>query len=301
LKTWVRALRLHQWAKNLLLFLPLITSHRIFDIDALVPTTIGFLCMGLCASGTYLLNDLFDLDADRSHKRKRNRPLASGALSIRSGLVGSVVLVGAALFLGWALLPLSFFGALTAYLLFTLLYSFRLKRFASLDVIMLAGLFTLRIIAGAAAAEVVLSFWLLAFSMFIFLSLAVVKRVSELVQLRERELEEGRPVEVKGREYATSDLTILQALGACSGYLSVLVLALYINSDDVAVLYGTPELLWLVAPILLLWVTRIWIVTARGYMDEDPIFFAIKDPETWAVAALTGVAILGAKFLEIAL
>jgi 4-hydroxybenzoate polyprenyltransferase len=164
---------------------------------------------------------------------------------------------------------------------------------ASLDVIVLAGLYTLRIVAGALATGINLSFWLLAFSMFIFLSLALVKRVAELVELRKKEASTGASLgKLRGREYATEDVVVLQSLGAASGYLSVLVLALYIHSPEVSELYRSPEILWLIAPLMLLWVTRLWVVTARGYMDEDPIFFAVKDPETWA----TSLAIAGILF-----
>jgi 4-hydroxybenzoate polyprenyltransferase len=198
------------------------------------------------------------------------------------------------------LLPGGFQVALVAYLVVTLLYSLRLKRVASLDVIVLAGLYTLRIIAGAFAASISLSFWLLAFSMFIFLSLAMVKRVAELVEVRKEEQIIGKVLgKLRGREYATEDTMMLQGLGAASGYLSVLVLALYIHSPEVTELYRTPELLWLIAPLMLLWVTRLWMVTARGYMDEDPIFFAVKDPETWATGAMVVGILIAATVMQL--
>ncbi|MCB0067864.1 MAG: hypothetical protein KDD77_11960, partial [Caldilineaceae bacterium] len=198
------------------------------------------------------------------------------------------------------LLPVGFQLALGAYLVTTLLYSIWLKRVASLDVIILAGLYTLRIIAGAFATGISLSFWLLAFSMFIFLSLAMVKRVAELVEAQKKEsatstLHEKLP----GRDYAPEDVTVLKSMGAASGYLSVLVLALYIHSPEVSQLYRSPEVLWLVAPLMLLWVTRLWVVTARGYMDEDPIFFAAKDPETWATGAVVALILTCATLIKI--
>lgn len=297
LRRWLKAIRLHQWAKNVLLFIPLITAHRLFDLDALLSGVIAFLSFGLCASATYIVNDLFDLDSDRHHRTKRNRPFASGALSLQSGIVASSLLLFGGVALAFAL-PVGFRAALLAYLCATLLYSFVLKRVASLDVLILAGLYTLRIIAGAFAAGVLLSFWLLAFSMFMFLCLALVKRVAELIELDRGPRTNGEQ-KVRGREYDTADIHILQILGASSGYLAVLVLALYINSPEVSLLYRTPEILWLIAPLMLLWVTRLWVVTTRGYMDEDPVFFAIKDPETWVTAAMTGAILLAATWVSL--
>ncbi len=287
-RTWMRAIRLQQWLKNLLLFVPIITAHELLNPDALVSVLLAFLSFGTCASATYIINDLLDLDADRHHHKKRLRPFAAGTIDIRAGLIALLLLLAMGLGIAW-FLSAGFRLALGTYLVTTLLYSLRLKRVASLDVIVLAGLYTLRIAAGALAAGISLSFWLLAFSMFIFLSLALVKRVAELVEVRKKEAATGVSLgKLRGREYATEDLIVLQSLGAASGYLSVLVLALYIHSPEVSQLYRSPELLWLVAPLMLLWVTRLWVVTTRGYMDEDPIFFAVKDPETWATGAVIG-------------
>ena len=206
---------------------------------------------------------------------------------MQEGLLASAALLA----LGIAcalLLPAWFQLSLLAYLVTTVLYSCWLKRVSSIDVLALAGLYTLRIIAGGMATATELSFWLLAFSMFIFLCLALVKRVAELIDL-ERNTEGKEERSAAGREYEVSDIRILQILGACSGYLAVLVLALYINSPEVSLLYATPELLWLVGPLMLLWITRLWIVTARGYMHDDPVFFALTDPETWMAAGFTAV------------
>lgn len=297
LRIWLRAMRIHQWAKNMLLFVPVVMAHELLDVGALLATGLAFLAFGFTASATYIVNDLLDLETDRHHARKRNRPFAAGTLSPSAGAIASITLlaVGVAISL---LLPLAFQLALVAYLICTLLYSWRLKQVASLDVLLLAGLYTLRVVAGAFAAGLVLSFWLLAFSMFMFLCLALVKRVAELIELKKRE-DVGTRIEVRGREYSTHDIPILQIMGASSGYLAVLILALYINSAEVLELYRSPEILWLIAPLLLLWVTRLWVVTARGYMDEDPIFFAIKDPETWVTAAITSVILVGATMLTI--
>lgn len=296
-RVWLKAIRLQQWLKNLLLLVPLITAHEVLNIQALGSVLLAFLSFGACASSTYLINDLLDLEADRHHHKKRNRPFAAGLLDVRAGLAAIMLLLLGGLGVAW-FLPSGFMWALGTYLVTTLLYSLWLKRVASLDVILLAGLYTLRIIAGALATGISLSFWLLAFSMFIFLSLALVKRVAELVEVRKKEVASGTVLgKLRGREYATEDIVVLQSLGAASGYLSVLVLALYIHSPEVSELYRSPELLWLVAPLMLLWVTRLWVVTARGYMDEDPIFFAAKDPETWATGAMVAVILTSATLL----
>lgn len=292
LRSWLKAVRLHQWAKNALIFVPLITSHRLLDAQAFVAALSAFLSFGLCASATYIFNDLLDLDSDRHHRSKKRRPFAAGVLSIRSGILVAAVLLASGIALSSFLRP-AFQLVLLAYLVSTLMYSVALKRVASLDVLILAGLYTLRIIAGAFAAEIRLSFWLLAFSMFIFLCLALVKRVAELIEI-DRRADDNPAEQAKGRDYGTADIPILQILGATSGYLAVLVLALYINSDEVSLLYRTPEILWLIAPLLLLWVTRLWVVTTRGYMDDDPVFFAIKDPESWITAGVTGAIIFSA-------
>lgn len=286
-KTWLKAIRIQQWTKNLLLFVPILTAHRLLDVTAIPDVFRAFLVFSLVASATYIVNDLFDLTSDRHHDRKRHRPFAAGMLSVKTGLALAVVLLASGIAIALTL-PIGFQLSLLAYLVATLLYSFRLKQVASLDVIVLAGLYTLRVIAGAFAAGVPLSFWLLAFSMFIFLCLALVKRVAELIELQKKEeLAEQEQGHVRGREYKTADISVLQTLGATSGYLAVLVVALYINSEEVTLLYRTPEFLWLIAPLLLLWVTRLWVVTTRGFMDEDPIIFAIKDPETWVSALIT--------------
>lgn len=297
-RQWLKQIRLHQWAKNLLIFVPLLAAHAMFDPSAVFAAAIAFVCFGLMASATYILNDLMDLDADRSHQTKRHRPIAAGVISIRSAVLASAGMLAAGL--GLALtLPDAFLWAMATYLAATLSYSLGLKRVASLDIVILAGLYTIRIIAGAFAIGVPLSFWLLALSMFLFLCLALVKRVAELVDLAAVTRDDAVDLRPKGREYRLEDITVLQTLGAASGYLAVLVVALYINSIEVQALYRSPELLWLVVPLALLWVTRIWVVTARGYMHEDPIVFAIKDPETWLTAAAAGAIVVLAALVEL--
>lgn len=294
-RTWLKAIRIHQWAKNALLFVPLITAHQLFEPHAFFAVTLGFLAFGFVASAGYIINDLLDLDADRRHPIKRDRPFASGSLSAKAGICACVILILAGIGMA-TLLPGPFLLVLLLYFLSTVSYSVWLKRVASLDVIVLAGLYTIRVIAGAFAASLPLSFWLLAFALFVFLCLALVKRVAELLDLSARSGDAGTSgsIAVSGREYSTSDAAILQTLGTSSGYIAVLVLALYINSPEVVMVYSTPELLWAIVPLLLLWVTRIWVVTTRGYMNDDPIVFAIKDPETWLTAGVTALILLAA-------
>ena len=280
-RIYLRAIRLHQWLKNLLVFVPLLAAHRGLEPDLLVRAMIAFVAFGLCASSVYLLNDLTDLPADRRHPRKRHRPLAAGTLPIAHALglmPGLLILAG---LLALALSPL-FLAVLTGYYLITLVYSFYLKRVVLLDVLTIASLYTLRIIAGAAAVAIAPTFWLLAFSIFVFLSLAMVKRYTELVSLRTLGQHSA-----SGRDYQVSDLPLLAALGGCSGYQAVLVLALYINNDKVSELYPHPEILWLLCPLLLYWISRTWLIAHRGAMDDDPLVYALRDPLSRLVAVTT--------------
>lgn len=287
LRAWVRALRLHQWLKNLLVFLPLAAAHLMLSREAAGRAVLAFLCFGLCASGVYVLNDLLDLDADRAHPRKRRRPFASGALSLHSGLVAGPLLIAAAFVLA-APLSWSFGLVLGAYFVLTMGYSLFLKRVPMLDTVVLAGLYTIRIVAGAAAIRIGLSFWLLAFSMFLFFSLALVKRYTELHSL----LRDGKSRVARG--YAVEDLGLVQSLGAASGYLSVLVLALYINSTASEALYRHPQILWLLCPALLYWLSRTWLIAHRGAMHDDPVVFALTDNVSRIVLALCAAVVIGA-------
>jgi 4-hydroxybenzoate polyprenyltransferase len=287
LRTWLKALRLHQWLKNLLVFLPLAAAHLVMSREAVGRSVLAFLCFGLCASGVYVLNDLLDLDADRAHPRKRRRPFASGALSLHSGFVAAPLLVAAAFAFA---IPLSwrFDLVLGGYFLLTTGYSLFLKRVPMLDTVVLAGLYTIRIIAGAAAIGIGLSFWLLAFSMFLFFSLALIKRYTELHSL----LRDSKSRVTRG--YAVEDLSLVQSLGAASGYLSVLVLALYINSTASEALYRHPQVLWLLCPALLYWISRAWLIAHRGAMHDDPVVFALTDNVSRVVLALCGAVVIGA-------
>ncbi len=283
-KVWSKSLRLHQWLKNLLIFVPLLAGHMQGSPEQVVAALLAFLAFGCCASSVYLLNDLLDLEDDRHHPVKRKRPLASGALPLGWGLALFPVLLLVSFSIAGALLPLRFTAVLGGYYVLTLAYSAYFKRRVMVDVVVLASLYTTRIIAGSAAIGVQLSFWLLAFSMFIFLSLALVKRYAELHLMKERGL-----VKSRGRGYISSDLPLISSLGAASGYLAVLVLALYIQDPKTAMLYRDPQVIWLACPLLLYWVSRTWIITHRGLMHDDPIVFAARDKTSLAVAALCGL------------
>jgi len=282
----VRALRVYQWTKNALLLVPLLAAHRFSDPDALLRVLIGIVAFSLCASSVYILNDLFDLGADRRHPRKRSRPFASGELSVGHGLVAAPLLALLACGIG-ATVSIPFLGILLAYLAMTLAYSFRLKHYVLIDVFVLAALFTTRVIAGGAAANVWPSFWLLAFCVFLFTSLALVKRCSELFTIERQGLDATR-----GRDYRVADKIPLTAMGISSGYLAVLVVAFYINSDAVATLYSRREALWMLCPVLLYWISRLWLKTARGEMHDDPLVYAIKDRASWYLGAASAVILL---------
>jgi 4-hydroxybenzoate polyprenyltransferase/phosphoserine phosphatase len=280
-----RAMRPHQWVKNLLLFLPLLAAHQITDAPALAAAMLAFAAFGLTASAVYLLNDLLDLPADRRHPRKRHRPFAAGDLSLATGLALVPALLGAAALLA-LLLPPAFAAILAGYFVITSAYSFGLKRVPMVDVMLLAGLYTIRVVAGAAAIAIMPSFWLLAFSMFIFLSLALVKRYTELDALRAR-----GELTASGRGWHVDDLPLVQSLGVSAGLICVLVLALYIDSTAAQALYALPEALWLVCPALLYWVSRLWLKTHRGEVHDDPVVFALRDRMSVIIGAVSALIV----------
>ena len=280
ISAWRRALRLQQWLKNLLLFVSLLASHDIGNVDAWLSLVVAFVAFSVCASSVYIANDLLDLESDRIHPRKRFRPFASGAIAAWKGAVFAPVLLAVGLGTG-ALLPGHFLAWLTVYFILTCAYSWVLKRLVLVDCLTLAVLYTLRIVAGAAAAGHNLSFWLLAFSVFLFLSLAFVKRYAEL----EVQMLNGKGG-AHGRGYRTADAPLIQTMGIVSGYAAVLVLALYLNSDAVIQLYTRPEMVWGAVPIMLFWVSWIWMQAHRGKMHDDPLVFAIKDRASLVCGAL---------------
>ncbi|MDT7835873.1 UbiA family prenyltransferase [Aquabacterium sp. OR-4] len=279
-----KSLRLHQWLKNLLVFVPLLAAHRVAEGSLLMQAVMAFVAYGLCASSVYILNDLLDIEADRRHATKRLRPFAVGSLSIPTGVALKLVLLSAAFAIATQLPPM-FMAALGLYYAVTLSYSIRLKAQVMVDVMLLSGLYTMRILAGAAATGIVPSFWLLAFSMFIFLSLALVKRYAEMLKTAKRNARTAA-----GRGYSTDDLVVLLALGAASGYTAVLVLALYVNSADVARMYARPYMLWLVVPAMAYWISRVWLKTHRGEMHDDPVVFAAKDWQSLVIVVLLALA-----------
>jgi len=281
-KTYIKAIRVHQWVKNALLFVPLLTAHMWSDAQAISLLLAGFIAFSLAASSVYVLNDLLDLAADRQHHSKCKRPFAAGTIPLEKGVLLFPILLAVAFALA-LFLPLGFILALSLYYALTVVYSFKLKRVVMLDTVVLAALYTMRIIAGTLLIGVEFSFWLLAFSIFIFLSLALLKRYTELVQM----LEDGK-TSTAGRGYHASDAPMVSSLGAASGYISVLVMALYIHSPEVADMYRSSDILWLVCPILLYWISRAWLIAHRGLMDDDPIVFAVKDVQSLC----TGVFVL---------
>ncbi len=281
-RAWMKQLRVHQWAKNALLFVPLLAAHRVGEFELFLTGIVAFLLFSLCASSVYILNDLLDLEDDRQHSSKRLRPLASGVVPIKAAVVVFPALLLIA-FTGAAwLMPWKFVLALFGYYVLTLAYSLFLKRTMTVDVITLAMLYTARIVAGTFAYNFSLTFWMLAFSMFLFLSLALVKRYAELHESRMKNNKEFAP----GRGYYPGDLQMISSLGAASGYLSVLVLALYIQDQNTLALYQRPQVIWLACPLLLYWITRIWMITHRGQMHDDPVVFAMKDRNSLLFAVL---------------
>ncbi|MEO0990358.1 MAG: UbiA family prenyltransferase [Pseudomonadota bacterium] len=276
----LKALRPHQWLKNLLIFVPMLLAHDLAPVTVL-SALVAFLAFSAVASSVYLLNDLLDLDADRAHPRKRKRPFASGALPLQTGLWLAPGLLLAGFLMAAALNP-GFVLVILFYYLCTLAYSLVLKRITVIDICMLAGLYTLRVIAGAVATQITPSVWLLGFSIFFFLALAAVKRQAELVDM----VSEGRD-KAAGRGYRMDDLPLVTMMALAAGYVSVLVAGLYLTSEEVAVLYSSPSFLWGICAVLIYWLSRIVMLTHRGRMDDDPIVFAVTD----RVSLVCGVSV----------
>lgn len=268
---WLRALRVHQWIKNLLLFVPLLTTFEFTRMDKLASMALAFAAFSLAASATYIVNDLWDLESDRAHPRKRLRPFASGALPILQGLlVAGIALVSA---LGLAsVVSQGFLGMLVTYLVLTSFYSWVIKEYVLMDVLMLSLLYTIRILAGSVAIGAITSSWLLAFSAFIFLSLALVKRCAELVSLKD-----AGAGATRGRDYRVSDLVVLWPLGVGAALCAVVVFGLFISAPETQARYATPQMLWFVAIGLVYWMARLWIKTSRGEMHDDPVVYALKN------------------------
>ncbi|PHO03416.1 hypothetical protein CSC82_16125 [Rhodobacteraceae bacterium 4F10] len=294
--SWVsallRAMRPHQWVKNALIFLPLFFSHSYSDGALVTQAMLTFVAFSLLASSVYLVNDLQDLKADRAHQTKRNRPFAAGTLSPKQGLISAGFLMIAALSLSAVCLGAPITVLLLLYLAITFLYSGWLKHYSTIDVIVLTCLYTLRIFIGGVAIDILPSPWLLNFSLFFFLSLALMKRYVELNDVKEQ----GRD---HSRGYLVTDLPAILAAGIANGSLAVLTLTLYLNSDYVKDTYTSPMLLWLVAPLILFWVQRAWIRALRGLIHSDPVVFALKDSVSRSTLLLTCAIVIGAKYLDI--
>jgi 4-hydroxybenzoate polyprenyltransferase len=287
-KTITKAIRVHQWAKNILVFVPLLLSHKLTH-QSILAAVACFFCFSFTASANYLVNDLLDIESDRHHSSKRLRPFAAGDLSVLHGLFLVLFLTGAtvALLVAVPSLPWHFVLWLIAYAVVTTSYSFWLKRIALVDVIVLSGLYTLRMLAGGAATGTVISPWLASFSTFLFLSLAMVKRFSEIENLRERGV-----TTTHGRGYLVADLEQIRSFGTASGFVAVLVFTQYISRPDVEMLYRHAMRLWLIVPLLLLWILRVWLKASRGELDDDPVIFALRDKMSLAIGAAVVVIAL---------
>ena len=290
-KGWVRALRMHQWVKNVLLFVPLLTGFSLFDMEKLITMALAFLAFSLVASATYIVNDLLDLDSDRAHPRKRTRPFASAQISIHAGAAVCTAMLGGGLLVA-TLVSLPFFWTLMLYLVLTSAYTWLLKGYVLIDVIMLSVLYTLRIIAGSVAANVQITSWLAAFSLFMFLSLALVKRCSELVSLSR-----SNGTLTKGRDYHVSDLPILWPLGIASALSAVVVFGMFINAAETGLRYESPQLLWGAAVVMLYWIARLWIKTGRGEMHDDPIIYSLSNFNSLFCIAVMVMITVVAQFL----
>ncbi len=288
----VRSLRPYQWVKNLLIFVPAFTSHEGVRWPILLQSLIAFVAFSLCASGTYMVNDLLDLEEDRAHASKQSRPFASGELSIGLGISVAagcfLVGMGVAFLTGRALPPLLFL-----YIVIAAAYSVQIKRVLLLDVLTLAILYTMRVIAGHVVTEIPFSVWLLSFAFFLFLSLAFCKRATELFKMNKKSTTRSDAI-IPGRGYRSEDLQIISTAGLSSGFLSSLVFALYINSDSVTLLYRHPAVLWGILPLLLYYILRIWIVCGRGELDDDPILYTAKSPSTYIIAMLVVIIVVAA-------
>jgi 4-hydroxybenzoate polyprenyltransferase len=285
-RTLVKAMRVHQWTKNVLLFAPLLLSHKL-NGGSINAVLIAFLCFSFMASASYLVNDMLDIESDRHHVSKRLRPFAAGDLSVTGGAALAVGLFVASIAL-LPLLPKAFALWLGLYIAVTTSYSFYLKRIAILDVLLLSGLYTLRLLAGGAATGTEISQWLAGFSSFLFLSLAMVKRFSEIETLREK-----GGTATNGRGYLVTDLEQIRSFGTASAYAAVVVFMLYIGRPDVTQLYRHAMRLWLIVPLLIYWLNRVWLLASRGELDDDPVVFAMRDPMSLAVgAAVAAIALL---------
>jgi 4-hydroxybenzoate polyprenyltransferase len=285
----VAVLRPHQWAKNALLLLPMVLAPGVPSGRLVLQGLLAMLTFSLSASAGYVLNDILDIEADRAHPTKKRRPFASGALPVAMGIPYVLLLVAASFGLAIGFLPWSFGAMLGLYLVGTLSYSFYLKKQLLVDVLVLAGLYAHRILAGGIATGVPVSSWLLGFSMFFFTSLAFAKRYVELKAAT-------GSAQIKNRAYFPSDVEMVTSMGTSSGYIAALVFMLYVESAAVRVNYREPSILWLILPILLYWLGRIWLLAGRGQMQDDPVRFAVKDVQSVLCALVIVLIAAVARF-----
>lgn len=285
---WARQLRVHQWAKNLLLFVPIFASFKVFQLQTsvLLSLVLAFASFSLVSSAVYVYNDLVDLESDRAHTIKRNRPIASGLITVTNGVLVALVLVLSGLGIGF-LAGVGFFSALVVYLGLTFVYSIWLKRIALVDCISLAGLYTLRVVAGGFATGIEVSFWLLAFSIFFFLSLAYVKRYAEL-----EATQKTGATKAVGRGYSVTDMPLILVFGAGSAFLAVLIFALYLDSAAIREQYAVPQIAWLAIPFIMYLIGHMWFKAHRGEMNQDPVIFLFRDWPSLVTVALIGASLV---------
>jgi 4-hydroxybenzoate polyprenyltransferase len=289
LRATIKVLRPHQWAKNALVLLPVALAPGIPSSRQIASALLATFAFCLCASAGYVFNDLMDVEADRAHRTKHTRPFASGALPVRYGPPLLMALFAASFGIAFATLPLAFVGMLAIYCVATLAYSYAFKSKLMLDVVVLAWLYTHRVFSGGIATGIPISAWLLAFSMFMFLSLAFAKRYVELRQ-------STSSGQIKSRGYHTSDLEMVASMGPAAGYMAVLVFCLYIDSSIVTERYRHPSILWFIAPALLYWVSRVWFLAHRGHLKDDPVKFALTDWRSWVCAVFAVAVAATARF-----
>ncbi len=282
-----KALRIHQWSKNIIIFIPILAAHKLFETQVIQQSVLAFVSFCMFASSGYILNDILDIEADRNHSKKKSRPFASGALSIPIGFILLLTLFAAGFLIAQATTK-PFVLVVLGYFVLTCSYSIYLKSQPIVDVIVLAGLYTIRIFAGHEATAIKYSHWLLSFSFFFFLCLALVKRYSELFELNKKNVNNDK---VSGRDYVVSDLNTVLGLGVSTGTISVLIIFLYLTSPDVYILYKAPQFLWLVIPVLTYWISRLWLLAGRGEVNQDPVIFALKDRASYIVFAIVFIVL----------
>lgn len=288
LATLIRASRVYQWLKNVLLFVPLGVSHSFFELQPFLQVSAAFVAYSLIASAGYLINDILDLADDRSHPRKKNRPLASGDMPLLAGITSAATLLAVGALIA-VFLDATFCIIVLLYFLGSMVYSCCLKKLVLYDVFLLAAFYTVRVIAGAVVIHIPVSFWLVAFSVFFFLSLAFLKRFAEVSQVQDT-----ISLSHRRRDYAFADLPLIQIMGVASGFLSVVVFALYIDSPEVTLLYARPWILWILSFMLMFWISRIWLAASRGNMTDDPILFTLQDRTSYVILLLTLLVMLAA-------